>query len=196
MKVFASVKKSDEYEQIVMGEVYIPMALDSDGAFMTAEEIKKLAYLFLGKRLQLNVDTNHDNEMNGAIVVESFIAREGDPIFIPGAWVVAVWLPIEVFEKVLSNELNGFSIEMAVLMEKKQIAYNMPSVLYGETSDNSGHKHPFKIYISEASDGDQHYHLISHGTVTNPAGADQHVHTFEFVQLYLDGEPMVIEDGQ
>ncbi len=204
MKSLAVVRKADEYEQIVMAEVYVPLSLDSDQEFMTAAEIKKLAYAFLGKQLTLAVDTNHDNIVNGAIVVESFIAREGDPLFIAGSWVVAMWLPEDLFARVLAGELNGFSIEAIVQREGKVLEMDLPSEIYGETSEVNGHRHRFKVYVTD--DGnfgggitamsvgteDDHYHNIFRGTITEDAGRDAHHHTFEFIQMYQLAETVVL----
>ena len=79
------IKKLDQDEQIVFGEVYAPDFPDSQGDYMSAREIKKMAYNFLQKGNVSNIDTNHSQVPNGSRVVESFIAREGDPIFTPGA---------------------------------------------------------------------------------------------------------------
>jgi len=204
LTAIAQVKKSDAYEQIVMAEVYIPYSLDADQEFMTPAEIKKLAYAFLGKQLTRHVDTNHDNEANGAVVVESFIAREGDPIFIKDSWVVAMWLPMDLFQRVLDGELNGFSIQMNVLREDKMLEFDLPEVFYGETTEVQGHKHVYKIYLNSdgnfgggvtalgGAEDDQHFHYIMQGTFTGDAGSEPHHHNFEFISVYVDGNPVVL----
>lgn len=208
MKFNAVVKKADAdtelpaYEQIVMAEVYVPMSLDADQEFMTAAEIRKLAHAFLGRQLTTHVDTQHNNDVNGCVVVESFIAREGDPDFIVGSWVVAMWCPIEIFEKVLTGELNGFSIEMEVTRNERRLAYDLPDEIYGMTSIVEGHDHRFKLYINDEgvfaggitapSGDDTHFHLIRTGTVTEIAGNPPHRHMFEFIQMYVNGDPVVL----
>lgn len=208
---FRGVRKAEDeesavqYDQVVMAEVYVPYALDSDQEFMTPEEIKKLAWSWMGKNMNHSVDTQHDNILNGGRVVESFIAREGDSLFIPGSWVVAVWLPLETFQRVLSGELNGFSVEFEVIKEKKTLVYNLPEYFFVDTSMTNGHKHRAKIYISDEGNfaggittvdadpvGFAHQHLIMRGTATEPA-SDGHTHTFEFIHVYLDGDPIVVE---
>lgn len=213
MKFNVVIKKADQasgdtgtdtptYEQIVMGEVYVPMSLDADQEFMTAEEIRKMAHAFLGKQLTTHVDTQHNNEKNGCIVVESFIARDGDPDFIPGSWVIAVWCPLEMFNKVLSGEINGFSVEAEVLRKDRRLAYDLPDEMYGMTSVKEGHDHRFKIYINDEglfaggitapSGEDGHYHLIKSGTITELAGNPPHRHNFEFIEMYINGNPVVL----
>ena len=43
-------KKSDAKKQIVFGEVYVPNVRDTDGNFMTAETIEKMAHDFLANK--------------------------------------------------------------------------------------------------------------------------------------------------
>ena len=40
-------KKSDSKQQIVFGEVYVPNRRDTDGNFMTAETVEKMAHDFM-----------------------------------------------------------------------------------------------------------------------------------------------------
>ena len=78
--VFKSVK---EDERLVFAEVYAPNRPDSDSEYMDAEGIKKMAYDFM-QRMELDsVDSHHNNQLvPGCCVIESFIARKGDPDFI------------------------------------------------------------------------------------------------------------------
>src|SRR5690606_23799098 len=82
--------KSAPMQQIVYGEVYAPGQVDSHGDFMTAKTIEAMAQRFLKSGLVKNIDTEHDLQQNGSEVVESFIARKGDPDFAEGAWVLGV----------------------------------------------------------------------------------------------------------
>ena len=105
-------KKSDAKQQIVYGEVYKPNVRDSDGNFMTAETIEKMAHDFLGKARTSHISKNHDGNNDKGYVVESFIVRKGDPDFIEGAWVVGVHVPdIEFWKQIENGTLTGFSIE-------------------------------------------------------------------------------------
>ena len=188
------IKKLDHEEQVVFGEVYAPGFPDSQGDFMTPEEIKKMAYNFLRKGAPSNIDVNHSQEPSGSYVVESFIAREGDPIFIPGSWVLGVKVPDEtVWQMVKSGDLNGFSLDGFGVRTPTTFAIEMPELLKGETMPEGNHSHQFVVkydrsgnflggYTNPASDG--HTHLIVRGTVTEPSHG--HVHRFSFVEGVLN----------
>ena len=105
-------KKSDTKKQIVFGEVYVPSRKDTDGNFMTAETIEKMAHDFLANKKNSQISKSHDGNADKGVVVESFIAREGDPDFIAGSWVVGVHVPdTEIWKSIENGELTGFSIE-------------------------------------------------------------------------------------
>ena len=73
-------KKSNAKKQIVYGEVYVPNVKDTDGNFMTAETIEKMAHDFMKNSRNTQIDKNHDGYKDKGYVVESFIARKGDPV--------------------------------------------------------------------------------------------------------------------
>ena len=105
-------KKSDSKKQIVFGEVYVPNVKDTDGNFMTAETIEKMAHNFLEDSKNSQISKSHDGNADKGCVVESFIAREGDPDFAVGSWVVGVHVPdTEIWKQIEKGELTGFSIE-------------------------------------------------------------------------------------
>ena len=105
-------KKSDTKQQIVFGEVYVPDRRDTDGNFMTAETIEKMAHDFLAKKRYSQISKAHDGNLDKGCVVESFIAREGDPDFAAGSWVVGVHVPdAKIWKSIEAGELTGFSIE-------------------------------------------------------------------------------------
>ena len=105
-------KKSDAKKQIVFGEVYVPDRRDTDGNFMTAATIEKMAHDFLANSRNSQISKSHDGNNNKGCVVESFIAREGDPDFIAGSWVVGVHIPdVEIWKSIEAGKLTGFSIE-------------------------------------------------------------------------------------
>lgn len=107
-------KKADFEKHIVYGEVYVPGDpghRDAHGQWMTAEEIEKMAHRFMENLRLTQVDRQHDAEPDEGIVVESFIAREGDPDFTPGAWVVATKiLNDETWEAIMKGEITGYSM--------------------------------------------------------------------------------------
>lgn len=94
-------------KRIVYGEVLAPGVVDAQGDVVSPEEIERAAHRFLA-------EGGGVAEMHGATgagdVVESFIAREGDPLFTPGAWVLGVRLAPAAWERVRRGELTGFSV--------------------------------------------------------------------------------------
>ena len=105
------IKKADDEKQIVYGEVYVPNQRDTDGNWMTAATIEKMAHDFMENLRNTHIDKNHDGEIDKGTVVESFIVRKGDPDYTEGAWVVGVHVSApDVWEQVKKGELTGFSI--------------------------------------------------------------------------------------
>ena len=79
---------------------------------MTAETIEDMAHDFLANGKNSQISTDHDGYTDKGVVVESFIAREGDPDFIAGSWVVGVYVPDpEIWVLIENGDLTGFSIE-------------------------------------------------------------------------------------
>ena len=181
------VSKDEEQElRIVWAEVYAPNKPDADGEYMTAETIREMAYKFV-KDLRLDqVDVQHDNETReGVQIVETFIARKGDPDFIEGSWVVGVHIPDDIlWDQVKKGEINGFSVQAKVYAEAQEVELHMPPVISGTTSKSEDHVH--KFYVGYDSEGkfiggvtdevNGHKHLISKGTLTERVL--DHTHTF------------------
>jgi len=188
------IKKLDQEEQVVFGEVYAPGFPDSQGDFMSAEEIKKMGYGFMRKGLTSNIDVNHSQDPSGSYVVESFIARKDDPTFLPDSWVIGVKIPDPTtWGLVKSGELNGFSLDGIGVRTDAVFEVEMPDLLKGETDDVRGHTHTFTVkfdadgnflggYTDPGPNG--HVHQISRGTVTEKA--DHHTHRFSFVEGVLN----------
>lgn len=189
-----AIKKTDEELQIVYAEVYVPDVPDAHNEFMSEETIRKMAHGFMAKGFLNQIDTNHDNEVNGSYVVESFIARKGDPDFIAGAWVVGVHVPdVAVWGQIKKGELNGFSVEAFVQKVPRVIELEMPEYVEGGTDVSNGHSHVFKAFFDE--DGalvggstnivDGHTHSIMKGTITEEA--DGHIHRFSYIEDFVNG---------
>ena len=188
--MITSIKKIDDELQVVFGEVYAPNIPDSDNEFMTAEEIRKMAYTFMAKGILNQIDMNHDNKVTGSIVVESFIADENSPFYLFESWVVGVHIPDpELWAKVKTGELNGFSMEALVKKVSRDIELEVPDVIKGETlSDNTGHEHVYSVRFDEQGNFlggstdivDGHIHNISKATVTDLA--DGHNHRFSIAE--------------
>ena len=135
--------------------VYVPDVLDSQGDFASAQEIMNMAYGFLSKGITDSIDINHDGTKCGACVVESFIALENDPDFIPGSWVVGVHVPDESqWELVKSGEPNGFSMEGTGFKTATQIEFNVPEILKDETLPNADDSHHHEFYVNYGPTGD------------------------------------------
>lgn len=199
----AAIKKTDARLQIAYAEVYVPDVPDSHGDFMTRDEIRKMAHTFMREGLTRAVDVEHDQKDDrDCAVVESFIARDGDPDFIPGSWVAGVHVPDqELWSLVEKGELNGFSIEGLASSTKKSIFLELPSTLNGATDETNGHWHGFTVRFDEEGQfvGGQtvstwpeghpdHVHRIERGTATEPGGVNGHTHRFSFVEDIVDAQ--------
>lgn len=192
-----TVKKADAALQIVYGEVYSPDVPDSHGDFMTADDIRKMAHAFLESGRLKNIDLSHDNNLSGAYVVESFIAREDDELYIPGSWVVGVHIPdAALWKRVETGEFNGFSMEVRARSLPHELEFEVPEEITGGTDEAEGHTHTFKVmyddegnFLGGVTDKvDGHFHLITRGTITEKA--DNHAHRFSYVEMVqvLEGE--------
>lgn len=187
--VFKGSEEEVQKKRIVYGEVYPPDRIDSDKEYMTAEEIEKMAHDFLRQKMNDQIDVMHENKTyEGVCVVESFIARDGDPDFIPGSWVVGVHIPDdELWGMVEKGELNGFSMEALVKTMEKEVTVDVPPVVSGLTSKSEDHQHRF--YVTYDQDGNfkggttdvvkGHSHRIRGGTVTDVV--NDHSHRFSSV---------------
>jgi hypothetical protein len=181
-------KKADDELQIVWGEVYAPMVPDSQNDFMRAEEILKAAYSWMAKSNTRCIDMEHDGSVVNAVVVESFVAREGDPVFLPGAWVIGVHVPEPgLWAMVKKGDFNGFSMAGAAVRHDS-VEMEIPAEVSGVTKADAGHTHDFSVayapngeFIGGVTDEvDGHYHVIKNGTVTEEAGG--HHHVFDYVR--------------
>lgn len=184
-----SIKKADTVLHIVYGEVYAPDMPDSQGEFMTEETVRATAYNFLQNYRIDKIDTNHDYKENGCMVVESFIVREGDPDFIVGAWVIAIYVSDPgIWSKIISNELNGLSISAMEVVSPNTTYIDVPKVNTGITASTNGHTHTFTVYFGD--DGlyqggmtdivEGHRHVIHVGTTTEEA--KEHVHRYAILK--------------
>ena len=185
------ITKQDEDKHLVYGEVYIPDVPDSQGDFMTADGIMNMAHAFIAQGLTSRIDTSHDGDENGSLVVESFVAREGDPDFVKGAWVLGVKVIDDaVWKAVKDGELNSFSMAGTGKRIPSVIEIDVPEdgIYKGETYGDD-HVHGFAIQIDvdtgriksgETDVAKGHSHAIRGGSVTEP-GPDGHVHRYAFI---------------
>ena len=192
-----SIKKADSELQVAFGEVYSPNFPDSQADYMTAEDIVLSAYKFMNDLHLRSIDVNHDGDTDGiGVVVESFIARKDDPDFVQGAWVVGVRVhDIEIWEKIKSGEINGFSMEAMVKQKKRLLTVEVPDILKGENESQEQHTHSFemkldsrgKVLRGSTSITDNHFHEIKRGTATEKA--DGHSHRYSFKEQIDVPEP-------
>lgn len=183
-------KKLDDAKQVLYSEVYAPGVPDSQGDFMTADEIEQMAWNFMQSGNLRNIDREHDQRfVHGDCIVESFIARTADPDFIPGAWVVAIHVPDPLQWSLVKNgTYNGLSMDGDADRLDKNIELEMPDKLEGMTSVTNDHEHRFVVAYSPTGEFlggitdvvDGHQHTISRGTVTDEA--DGHTHRFSYVE--------------
>jgi len=184
------VQRVDEMQRLVFGEVYAPNRLDSYGEFMLAEDIQLMAHRFMRLDLSQVIDADHDEvAKDGCYPVESFIARDGDPDYTPGAWVVGVKIEDdEMWDRVLDGTINGFSFQcmvqaVAVEVEIEVVRDHVGVVQRSETAPD--HDHMLFVQVNEAgrviggwtSTDNGHRHRIKHGSVTEEA--DGHTHRFD-----------------
>lgn len=111
--VYRKIAKTDVYRRLIYCEVYVPNMIDAHGNYMTEDDVAELAHNYLASGATDHVDYEHDNRVDrGCYVVESFVAREGDPDFAPHSWVAAIYVgDEEMWGKVLNSEITGVSIE-------------------------------------------------------------------------------------
>lgn len=189
----AELKFASDEKQIVWAEVYVPDVPDADNDIMSAADIEVMAYKFMRERKTDRIDVQHNNETSTAHVVESFIARKGDPHFMEGAWVVGVHVPDKgTWGRIKKGELNGFSMEAMVTRKDHTIEVEIPPVIRGLTHKaEDGHEHEFFVsydeeakflggYTSKAEDG--HSHVISRGTITDTVNG--HNHRFNYIDKW------------
>lgn len=179
----------------VYGEVYAPDIVDTDGESMTAEDIRTMAHDFIAHGLVKALDTDHNHQLSGAEIVESFIARAGDPDFAEGSWVLGVRMTDgELWDRIKSGELNGFSVDALVTKVTSDKALPEYSVASGATYEPvaqdgvTPHVHAYylqfdktgRVKFGRTDTVDGHYHDIIGTVVTEEANG--HTHRFAVEQ--------------
>lgn len=101
--------KQKEEKRLVYGIVYEPNKADWQYEFMSEETIENMAHNFMLHYRQ--IDTNHDFMKGTGGVVESFIARKGDPDFPKGSWILVTKVfDDKVWEQIKKGEITGYSL--------------------------------------------------------------------------------------
>ena len=187
-----------EWERCVFAEVLIPGVANVFGDYWSAAAIRECAYEFM--RRGFGIDVEHDNvDVNaaglvamggGAYVIEAFLARPGDPDFIEGSWVIGMRITDdELWDKILNNEINGYSYEATVNFLPAILAEADDGTRTGYTEPDpfDGHRHAFMVLVDAdnrplsggTDEVDGHSHTITTHTVTDEA--DGHTHRFNLV---------------
>jgi hypothetical protein len=189
-------KDADGFERIVFGEVLIPDQPNVYGDYHSRQSVREFAYGFA--RLGFGLNVEHDNPdvlPDGRVtIVESFIAREGDPDFIPGAWVLGVWIHDDaIWRDIRNGKLQGFSYEAMVRHYEFDLIVPDETAVYGVTQPDldDGHVHEFyvlcdidgRVIAGGTSYADDHEHTITHHTFTDPDPWGR-VHPFQLNEAF------------
>lgn len=201
-----SLHDAQGYERVVLAEVMIPDTPNAFGDIAGADAIKEFAYEFA--RQGFGIDVNHDQQdiqHTDAIVVESFIAREGDRDFIPGSWVVGMRiLSDDLWQKVLDNEINGFSFE-ALTYVKTVVLQNLRNRQVSGTTEphpEDGHTHDYVVILDPlnkpiaggTSVVNGHSHTIASHTVTN--ATQGHSHRYQVIDQLSEQRDDEADDSE
>lgn len=132
-----TVHLASEEKMEIVGPAMVPDMMiyrrDKDGeeydVFFTADTIKQLSYMYLSNA-KYSVNLNHEGDpVEGVKIVESWIKEDendkstayGFSDLPVGTWFVKFKVnDPEIWAKVKSKELNGFSIEAVMTMEKRK----------------------------------------------------------------------------
>lgn len=106
--------KIDASRHIVSGVVYEPLIPDSDGEFMTEDDVEKAAHSFMDSGHRL--DVMHDSKPRQSIrLLESFVTpcemAYGEQAIAKGTWIMTVRIDDDdLWAQVQNGSLTGFSM--------------------------------------------------------------------------------------
>ena len=113
-QTYGRILKTDAEKHFVTGVVYEPMVEDTDGNYMTEDEITKAAHWFM--KNAGDADIQHCFEKaEGVEVVESYVAKcdmeiAGQPIK-KGTWLMTMEVTDgDVWDRIEKGEITGFSM--------------------------------------------------------------------------------------
>ena len=113
-QTFGRIVKADTESHYVTGIVYEPMVEDSQGNYMTEEEIAKAAHWFM--KTEGSVDIQHCfKKADGCEVVESYVAKsdmeiDGQPIK-KGTWLMTMEISnADVWDSISKGDITGYSM--------------------------------------------------------------------------------------
>jgi hypothetical protein len=111
---YGRILKADAEKHFVTGIVYEPMVEDTDGNYMTEDEIAKAAHWYM--KNQGSVDIQHCFEKaDGVEVVESYVTKcdmelEGEPVK-KGTWIMTAEITDSgIWDAIQKGEITGFSM--------------------------------------------------------------------------------------
>ena len=111
-KTIGRIIKADNH--YVTGIVYEPLVEDSQGDFMTADEIQKACYWFAKNGDAVDIQHNFEAH-NGISVVENWVEKadteiDGEKI-VKGTWLVTAEVSDnDIWNKITKGEITGFSM--------------------------------------------------------------------------------------
>lgn len=177
-------------QRLVTGQVYAADTLDAHGHFMTKAELQRVAHQFMMDGLASSIDVQHDNKTIKASIVESFIARKGDPDYEEGSWVATVKVDdMAIWEQIKAGEINGYSFEILTYREDMIVQVEFNSWYYGFTDPDpyDKHDHPFMVRLDAkgeivwgqtgpGSDGSPSHTITSSNITQKAAGHSHRIH--------------------
>lgn len=111
---FGKILKAEADSHFVTGIVYEPMTEDTDGNYMTEEEIAKAAHWFMKNAGAADIQHCFEKS-DGVEVVESYVAKsdmeiEGTPVT-KGTWIMTMEVSDgEIWKSIQKGAITGFSM--------------------------------------------------------------------------------------
>lgn len=192
-------KDAEGFERVVMAEMLIPDVPNVYGDIYTREAIREFCYEHA--RQGYGIDINHDKvnvDHEKAYVVETFIARAGDPDFIEGSWVVGMKIiDDDLWADILSGAINGYSFE--ALCEMQPVVFqnlrNRQVVGVTEPDPYDGHVHDFVVLLDVFNrpmaggtgivNGHSH-RIVTHTTTEDAIGLTGRTHSHRYQVISED----------
>jgi len=175
------------YERIVLAEVLTPDTVNVYGDFHTKNSVKQFAYSFAMTGYGMDVEHDNIDRSNSLVVVESFIARPGDPDFTLGSWVVGVHIrDNDIWNDILEGSIVGYSYE--AMVNFLQVIVEMPEekVVSGITEPDlyDGHIHKYVVILDDdrrvisgsTDEVNNHAHPITMNTYTDTVQSHKHIY--------------------
>jgi hypothetical protein len=115
------IKKIDDEQKMVYGIVYSPDEVDLQGDIASADVIKNMAFSFMKNARTNNVDKQHNFISDEGFVAESWLTKNGDPVFPEekaGSWAVGIKVEKEeTWQLVKSGAITGLSLAGLAIVE-------------------------------------------------------------------------------